>query len=274
MRTTTVLILLLILSVACRAEVVVDIDIDQTEGGLVTVSVVVNDEVLDWVPDWAEQVETSDLAAAGWEIEISPTGETLSVRKPFDSPDQLIAVLFEVDGLDGIAGSAGLFGEPELLVDYEGAVSRYSLSLLVNLEHDVADLIDPGTADLFGGNLFGVPIEELERRAGKDLNETVGLVVRASFPQGSTRLPEAGALALNEGGTRQLQLAGEFEDFVLAEAIESAEQIREEVTQRTVVLVLVWLALIAAVGSVVYLYVQSVRHRRKLADELPNKIWM
>ncbi len=268
----------------------VDIDIDQTEGGLVTVSVVVDDEVLDWAPDWAEQVETSDLVAAGWEVEISAAGEMLSVQKPFDSPDQLVALLSDIDGLGGIGegidkgigksdepagstGSVGLFGDPELLVEYEGAVSRYSLSLLINLEHDVADLIDPGIADLFGGNLFGVPTEELEKRAGKDLNETVGLVVRASFPQGSIRLPETGAFALNEGGTRQLQLTGEFEDSVLAEVIKSAEQARSEVTQQTVLSVLVWLALISAAVVGVYLYVQAVRRRRKLADELPNKIW-
>ena len=277
-RTTTLLCLAVVLLAAtsCRADIFLDIDVSHTEGGLVTVSVVVDDEVLEWLPDWARQVETSDLVAAGWEVQISSSGEKLSVQKPFSTDAQLAALLAEIGGPDGSANGPanGLFGDSELAVSYDGATSSYSLSLAVNLVHDVADLINPATANLFGGNLFGVPTQELTRRAGQDLNETVGLVVRATVPQGEARLPISGTLRLNEGGTQQLLVTSEFVDDELAEALAAADQASTEATQRTLLVLLWWLALLAAASLGVYLYVKSVRRRRRLARELPRETWM
>ncbi len=267
----------LTLASACRVDVVVDIAVDEIDGGLVTMTVAVDDEVLEYTPDWTQQVETSDLVAAGWVVEVSPGGEMLTLRRPFSSAAELAALLADIGGgVDGdatAAGQRGLFSNVELLANYDGATSRYELSLDVNLQSGVEDFINPATADLFGGNLFGVPTEELVRRAGKDLNETVNLVVQASVPQGSTRLPADGTLRLNEGGARQLRLASEFVDDELVQAFDEADLAQTKATQQTLLVLLLWLALASAAILGVYLYLQSVRRRKKLAVKLPRGLW-
>ena len=165
-----------VLASGCRADIVVDIDIAHDGAGEVTVEVVFDEEVLQWVPDLDELIVADDL---DWEIsrQVSDTsaGQRLVVAasKRFDSPAELADVLAEIDRRPD--GSAGLFRSATYVGSRDGALVRYELTVTVGLDRPVAGLVNPATADALEGELFGMPIADIEARAGAPLDELPGV---------------------------------------------------------------------------------------------------
>ena len=164
-------------------------------GGTVTASVAFDAEVMAYIPDLDQILRLDDVMATGWVIDQSRLdgGLVITLTKSFASQDQLAVVLAELEGPDGI------FGRAELEARRNGAVTEYELVVDMRLERQVTDLIDPSIADVLDGELFGTPVRELERRAGRPLDETVTLVVTADVPGGSGRFPEVGVASLGQG---------------------------------------------------------------------------
>ena len=246
---------------ACRVDVTVDIDVAADGAGTVTVAVVFDTDVLEYVPDLDQILRLDDVRAAGWVIEETRDGGGLAVRlvKPFVSVDQLPLVLSELDG------PGGLFEGATLDVGREGAVTEYRLQVALSLDRPVTSLIDPGVADVLDGELFGTPISELERRAGHSLDEAVSFVVSAKIPGGSGRLPEDGVIRLVGGGSRVLEVTTEVVDTDIAAADAAATDARADVSTAVTMTVVVWVTLLVGLLALIVVRRLNRLHGRHTA---------
>lgn len=256
----------LVLAAGCRVDIVVDIDIAHDGAGKVAVEVTFDEEALRWVPDLGEIIVTDDLV--GWDVrqfaEQTPAGERLRVvaAKRFSSPAELAAVLAEIDR--PADGSAGLFRSATFVGSRDGAQVIYDLTVTVGLDRPVAGLVNPATAEALEGELFGLPIAEIEARAGAPLDELVTLVVRATVPQGAGSLPVDGVMTLNEGGVRELRVSGELLDAELAAAEAEAERLAERASRGVRIAVIWWIVLGLIVLVVLVVALRGRRRRRGL----------
>ena len=249
----------------CRADIVVDIDMAHDGAGWVTVAVTFDEEVMRTAPDLSELLVLDDLV--WWEItrrhEQTSVGERLKVVavKRFANQGELAAVLAEIDRPPD--GSAGLFRSVTVTAERDGAIVRYQLAVGIGLDRPVSELVNPATADALEGELFGMPIADIEERAGAPLDELVTLVVQATVPQGAGRLPAEGVMMLNEGGMRELSVSGELFDAEIAAADEEAERLSQRAS-RGARIATGWWIFIAAVTVVVVVIALRGRRRRGL----------
>ncbi|MDE0321755.1 MAG: hypothetical protein OXI97_17940 [Acidimicrobiaceae bacterium] len=262
-----VLLAVLVLAASCRVDIVVDIDIAHDGAGKVTVEITFDEEVMRWVPDLGEIIVTDDLV--DWDVrqfgEQTPAGERLRVAasKRFSSPAELAAVLAEIDR--PADGSAGLFRSATFVGSRDGAHVIYDLTVTVGLDRPAAGLVNPATADALEGELFGLPIPEIEARAGAPLDELVTLVVRATVPQGAGSLPAEGVMTLNEGGVRELRVSGELLDTELAAAEAEAERLADRASRGARIAVIWWVVLGLIVVVVLVVALRGRRRRRGLS---------
>ena len=253
-----------VLAAGCRADIVVDVDIAHDGAGEVIVEVTFDEEVMRWTPDLAELITHDDLV--GWDVsqQVSDTtaGQRLVVvaSKRFASPAELAEVLGEIDR--PADGSAGLFRSATYVGSRDGARVRYELTLTVGLDRPVSSLVNPATADALEGELFGMPIADIEARAGAPLDELVTLVVQASVPNGAGRLPDSGAMTLNEGGTRELRVVGELVDAEIAAADAEAERLAQRASRGARIAV-IWGIAVAIIAAL--LVALAIRNRRRRA---------
>lgn len=256
----------LVLAAGCRADIVVDIDVAHDGTGKVTVEITFDEEVLRWLPDLGELIVTDGLV--GWDIrqlaEQTSEGERLRVVavKRFSSPAELAAVLAEIDR--PADGGAGLFRSATFVGSRDGARVLYELTVTVGLDRPVAGLVNPATADALEGELFGLPISEIEARASAPLDELVTLVVRAMVPQGAGRLPADGVMTLNEGGIRELRVSGELLDAEIAAADAEAERLADRASRGARIAVIWWIVLAVIVVVVTAIALRGRRRRRGL----------
>ena len=253
----------LIALAGCRADIVVDIDMAHDAAGRVTVAVTFDEEVMRTTPDLGELLVLDDLV--GWEItrqrEQTLLGERLKVVavKRFANQSELAEVLAEIDRPPD--GSAGLFRSVTVTAERDGAHVRYLLQVGIGLNRPVSELVNPATADALEGELFGMPIDEIEARAGAPLDELVTLVVQATVPQGAGRLPAEGVMTLNEGGLRELSVSGELFDAEIAAADAEAERLADRASRGARIAIAWWIVL-GIVVAVVIVVVLRTRRRR------------
>ena len=261
-----VLFAALVLAASCRVDIVVDVDVAHDGTGKVTVDIAFDEDVMRWVPDLGELIVTDGLV--GWDVrqfaEQTAAGERLRVvaAKRFSSPAELADVLAEIDR--PADGSAGLFRSATFVGSRDGARVLYDLTVTVGLDRPVAGLVNPATADALEGELFGLPIAEIEERAGAPLDELVTLVVRATVPQGAGTLPGDGVMTLNEGGVRELRVSGELLDAEIAAADAEAERLDARASRGARIAVIWWIVLAAIVVFVTAIALRGRRRRRGL----------
>jgi hypothetical protein len=175
-----VLALLTLLTAGCRVDVLVGVEVEDDGSGVVRVAVGLDEEAMRRVPGLADQLELDDLVASGWTVR-GPRREDdgttwLRLSKPFASPDAAGAVLDEVSGEDGPFGGLTLEEDRSVLAQ----------SWRFHGDVDLRDRLEAfGDADLrerLGGTSFGRTEDELERLAGRPLEEAMRFEVSVDLP--------------------------------------------------------------------------------------------
>ena len=264
---------LLVLVAGCRADVVVDIEGSRDGSGSVSVEITFDEAVLDSTPDVDELIETDDLV--GWHVDRRriPTAAdeqlVVSATKQFSSPAQLSDVLSEIDRPPD--GSEGLFRSASLVASRDGAAVLYELVVVVGLDRPVSGLVNPATAQALEGELFGIPIPELEDLAGVPLDETVTLVVRANVPEGNGRLPATGTVTLNEGGLRELRVSGEIIDANITAAEAEADRLSQRAGGIALMSVVWWVVVVLVTTFCLAMTMRSRARRRRRRQPLPHR---
>lgn len=255
------------LATACRVDLLVEIDVTEPSGaGTVQLTTSFDEATLEAVPDLESMLRLDDVRDAGWQVNFAPGGTAsrptgslvVTASKAFVSAEHMAEVLAEIDGPDGLISH----GEARITVD--DTTVDYDLAVLVDARRSVYDLGGAMISDLLGGEAAALSPVELERRAGRPLDELVRVAVEARVPGSFSRLPADGWLSMADGGRHLLTVHGTqtFDDVVDAEAQARDAEATANSTRRWV---RVWWAVLAGglVASLMVLAVGATRVRKR-----------
>ncbi|MEZ5259664.1 MAG: hypothetical protein R2705_23120 [Ilumatobacteraceae bacterium] len=190
---------------ACRADAPVEVDLNRNGSGRITVTAVADADAIARYPQLVEELRTTDLTDAGWQVDAPVTADdgsmSVSARHAFDTPDQATALLVEISGTDGpfhdlvisqdasrtrvstmIDGTISVAG-PQTFVDAEAAAVLGQTPLLHEL--DAQRVLFP---DVFGLDLVvnvPGPIDETDGTALPFDDTTTSTRVRWTAPIGT-----------------------------------------------------------------------------------------
>jgi hypothetical protein len=177
-RFTAAGVLALVLS-ACQVTVRTSINANRDGSGTVAITVQLDHEAAQVVPDLAQQLQTSDLVKAGWRV-VGPrpgpgNGVVVTANKSFANPSQASQVLTEV------SGTGGPFHGFRLVRHASFFTTRTSLEGTVDLTCGLACFSDTGLQQQLGPNL-GLDPARLQRDAGIILDRLFRFEVQARLP--------------------------------------------------------------------------------------------
>ena len=162
---------------ACRVDATVTVDVADDGTGLVEVVIQLDAAAVDAIGGLDERVRVADLADAGWTVDgphrttgglagattdgatTEATGAQLAVRKAFEHPDRLGAVLAEVVGPAAIS-------DVLLVRQREFAETTWSLDGRIDLSAGLNLLADAELAAVLDGLPFARSDAELAELAG------------------------------------------------------------------------------------------------------------
>jgi hypothetical protein len=148
----------------CRLDVVVDVTMDADGAGSVTVTATVDEDVLRDVPDVLNDLRLSDATDAGWAVtgpSVAPGGgATVTLTKPFRSPDEGTAVLAE------LSGPAGPFKDLALSRSTSFARVASGFSGVAQLDGGLVAFADSALVEAVGGVPLADRVTEEELAAG------------------------------------------------------------------------------------------------------------
>ncbi len=165
---------------ACRVDTVVDLRVDPSGTGLVTVTLIADAETVARVPELAADLRLQDVRDAGWTVE-GPTlrgdgGVEVGAWKRFVSASQLPEVLAE------IAGAGVLFSDVQLTQSGTFARQRYDFGVTVNPSPPLETFSDDALAAVLDGNHFGRPLGDLLASV-ESPREALGLTFSLTLPE-------------------------------------------------------------------------------------------
>ncbi len=164
---------------ACDIEVEVLIDVEEDGAGLVTVTVLLDEEAVAQVPEIEEQLRLDDLREAGWMIDgpfdTSGGGLQYVTTKRFGEPGQLQLVLNDLTGPDAMLQDFRITREPDF------AETSLALRGIVDMSRGVDMFTDAALAQSLGGTPFGINLGQLEAEFGP-LEDNVRVTVIARIP--------------------------------------------------------------------------------------------
>lgn len=187
---------LLVLASGCQVKVAVDTKVAEDGSGTVTVSVGFDEAALARLREREPDLRLDDLRQAGWEVDAAaltvdvpaPPSSTpggadgfawIRATKAFSSPEQLAAVLAEID-----AGPDRLFSDVEFQrVETEDDIT-YHLTGQVDLSKGLATFAEADVAAQLGGDPFGGNVAAIEAAEGKPVSEMVSFEVTTSVAGG------------------------------------------------------------------------------------------
>lgn len=163
---------LLVLS-ACQAEATVNLDVEASGAGTVTVDVTIDEEADAALGGFVERLRISDLERAGWDVvqDETATTATVTATKRVPSADQWQPVLDEIAG-------PGVFNDVEVSALEDFASARQEISFTLDLSDGWGLFSDEGVAAALDGEPFGAPIEELT--GGRSIDDIVALTINAT----------------------------------------------------------------------------------------------
>ena len=241
------LALVALLASACRVDTTVTMTVAEDGSGEVTVAVALDAEALARVPDVdddgtagladvAALVRTEDLVAAGWTVgepaESGDGGASLTISRPFGTPEEADLILAELTGAEGALRDLDVsrstsFGRTELgftgTADLSGGLEAFG---------------DEGLAAALDGEPLGQDAAAIEAAAGVPLAEAVTVEITAD-------------------------LDGQSESWAPRLGDPPVAMASEATVYDVPVLVLAGVALAAALALLVVLVVRLLRSRRR-----------
>jgi len=165
---------------ACQVDAVVDVVVTEDGSGTVTLTTAFDEQIVELVPEIAENLQTSDLVSAGWEVDGPRRSETgnsvvVSATKAFASPDDLGGVL------DEIAGAGTLFSDFQVERTRSFARTTYEVTGQIDPRISLTTFGDESITGLVGAPL-GMSLAELQAAAGRPLEDTVSLEFSITLP--------------------------------------------------------------------------------------------
>ena len=178
-----VLLLGLLALTGCRVDATLDVVVNDDGSGRVDVTVVLDAEAAERIPDLGDQLQADDLIQTGWTVTGPDAddagGTTVTVSKDFFSPDQAAAVIGEVTGPEGFLTDVSLergrpFGRREFAFD-----------ATLDLTGGVDTLGDEALADVLDGSPVGIDVAALEEELGATVDEFTSFTLRVHLPGGT-----------------------------------------------------------------------------------------
>jgi len=169
-----------LLAGACQVDVHVGVEVDVDGSGTVRVDVALDEEAARRVPRLADQLALDDLRSTGWWVRgpgVEGDGRTwIRLSKPFASPSAAGEVL------DELTGPEGAFGGLTLERDRSVVGESWRFRGQVDLRDRLDAFSDPALRDRLGGTSVGRTEAELERLAGRPLEEALRFELTVALP--------------------------------------------------------------------------------------------
>jgi hypothetical protein len=178
---------------ACQVTLAAGVDVARDGTGRVTAGLGLDADALKEVGDPATALRLDDVRQAGWDVE-APRREDdgltwFRVSKPFSDPEQVPAIVAELNGPDGP------FRDFRVVRTKSLTRSRTTFTGTLDLSRGVAGLSDPELTAALGDVDLGLDVDGLRGRFGDKVGDTVKVRVTAGLPGKVTHNAPAG-----EGG--------------------------------------------------------------------------
>lgn len=240
---------LTVLAVGCQVDTTVDLTVREDGSGEVIVTLALDRQAANRVPDLADDLRVGDLLATGWEVE-GPTetgdgGIEIVASKPFGDVEQGRQVLREVGGRGGVLRAL------TLRRDHTFAETTWAFGGELDLSAGLTTFSDDDLDEVLGAEAFGLDQASLEQQLGEPLSDTITVTFTARLPDGRfTTNGEPG------DGPTTASWNADLGDEPIVMAAESAQRDSK-------VLTLAAVSIGALVALVLLLLVRLVRGRRR-----------
>jgi hypothetical protein len=181
---------------ACQVTLAAGVDVARDGTGRVTAGLGLDADAVKEVGDLATALRVDDVRQAGWQVE-GPRKEDdgltwVRASKPFADPDQVPAILAELNGPDGP------FRDFRVVRTKSLTRSKTIFTGTLDLSGGFAGLTDPALTAALGDVDLGLGIAGLQARFGDAVSRSVRAEVTAGLPgKVTTNAPErAGGRAL------------------------------------------------------------------------------
>jgi hypothetical protein len=250
-------VLLGLLLGACDVRTEVNVVVEESGAGTVTVAVGLDPDAVDRLPSLDDVVLVDDLDEAGWTVtgpDRDGEGTTwYRAEKPFATPDEATAILTDISGPDGP------FKDLTLSRDLAMARTRFEFTGAVDLTSGLGAFGDAALAQSLEGHPLGEPIEAIEARLGEAAAEVFSFELAVRMP-GDV---DSNAPPTDDASTNEAVWAPSLADTRPTEVAASSEVWRSTTVLALVVAATAGLVLVA--WGIAQLVVRRRRHRRATA---------
>ena len=165
---------------ACQVTLAAGVDVARNGTGRVTAGLGLDAEALKEVGDLATALRLDDVRQAGWEVD-APRREDdgltwIRASKPFSDPDQVPAILVELNG------PTGPFRDFRVVRTKSLTRARTTFTGTLDLSGGLAGLSDPELAAAMGDVPLALDVDGLRGRFGDKVVDTVKVRVTAGLP--------------------------------------------------------------------------------------------
>lgn len=170
----------LLAAAGCEVRTEVGVEVAEDGSGEVTVSVGLDDDAVERVPNLGEELRTDDLEATGWTVE-GPTEEAdgltwVRATKGFATPEEAGAVL------DELAVRGGPFRDFAVTRERSFARTEYGFTGTVDFAGGLERLGDDALAAALDGEPLGEDVAAIEERIGQAIDEAFTFRVAVRLP--------------------------------------------------------------------------------------------
>jgi hypothetical protein len=167
-------------STACQVTLAAGVDVARNGSGRVTAGVGFDADAVKEVGDLATALRVDDVRAAGWQVD-APRKEDdgltwVRASKPFADPEQVPAILAELNGPDGP------FRDFRVVRTKSLTRSKTTFTGTLDLSHGLTGLADPALTAALGDVDLGLDIAGLQARFGDAASRSVRAEVTAGLP--------------------------------------------------------------------------------------------